>query len=155
MLVVASFEYCLHTELAVSELTEKGIDKDRILAVPLEVRGETRELLDSIHHSDGASTIDGGFLLGTASMTLGVVYGFNLHWGPIIWGLIALAGGFTIGCLLDYILGKKRQSQNRKKGLPGPLIFLIECRDDQEETVKRTLWNHKAQGVSTLSMGSN
>ncbi|MEN6391343.1 MAG: hypothetical protein ABFD04_13090 [Syntrophomonas sp.] len=153
MLVVASFDYCFHTELAISELVEKGVDKDHVLAVPLEVRGETRELLDSIHHADGVSMIDGGFLMGTACMTLGVIYGFNLNWGPIIWGLIALLGGFIIGCLFDYLLGSKRHSRNRSQGASGPLVFLIECRADQTETVKKVLWGHKALGVSTVAVG--
>lgn len=153
MLIVASFEYCYHTELAISELAEKGIDRDHILAVPLEVRGETRELLDSIHHSDGVSMIDGGFLLGTACMTLGVILGFNLHWGPIIWGLIFLIGGVILGCLFDYLLGSKRHSRNRKREQSGQLVFLIECRAEQAEIVKKVLWSHKALGVSTLAAG--
>lgn len=150
MLVVASFDYCLHTELAITELTQKGVNKEQILAVPLEVRGETQELLDSIHHSDGVSMIDGGFLLGTAGMTLGVIYGFVLHWGPIIWGLIALIGGFITGCLLDYILGRSRQSKTCKKQISGQLVFLIDCRDDQVEIVEKILWGHNASGVSSL-----
>lgn len=153
MLVVASFEYCFHTELAISALTEKGIDRDHILAVPLEVRGETREMLDSIHHSDGVSKIDGGFLMGTACMTLGVIYGFVLHWGPIIWGLIALGTGFAIGCLLDYIFGKNRHSKNRRKANPGQIAFLIDCHEDQAEMVRQALWDYKALGVSTLDFG--
>lgn len=153
MLIVASFEYCFHTELAISELAEKGIDRSHILAVPLEVRGETRELLDSIHHSDGVSMIDGGFLLGTACMTLGVIYGFNLHWGPIIWGLISLLLGVIGGCLFDYLLGSKRHSRNRKRGNSGQLVFLIECRAEQAEIVKKVLWSHKALGMSTLATG--
>ncbi|MEQ8174664.1 MAG: hypothetical protein ABRQ26_06280 [Syntrophomonadaceae bacterium] len=153
MLVVASFDYCIHTELAISELVEKGVDKEHVLAVPLEVRGETRELLDSIHHSDGVSMIDGGFLVGTTCMTMGVIYGFNLDWGPIIWGLIALLGGVMVGCLFDYLLGSKRHSRNRSRGASGPLVFLIECRADQTEIVKKVLWGHKALGVSTVAVG--
>ena len=153
MLVVASFDYCFHTDLDTSELVEKGVDKDHVLAVPLEVRGETRELLDSIHHSDGVSMIDGGFLIGTACMTLGVIYGFHLNWGPIIWGLIALLGGVIIGCLFDYLLGSRRHSQNRSQRASGPLVFFIKCREDQTEIVKQVLWGHKALGVSTVAVG--
>lgn len=153
MLVVASFEYCFHTELAISELIEKGISNEQILAVPLEVRGETRELLDTIHHSDGVSMLDGGFLLGTACMTLGVIYGFKLSWGPIVWGLIALIGGVIIGCLFDYLLGSKRHSRNRSQGKSAPLVFLIECREDQVELVKQVLHCHKALGLSSIPTG--
>lgn len=153
MLVVASFDYCFHTELAISELTEKGIDQAHILAVPLAVRSETREFVDSIHHSDGVSMVDGGFLLGTACMTLGVVYGFYLYWGPIIWGLIGLFGGFIIGCLFDYRPGSKRSTSRQSPGPSGSLVFLIECRDDQVEIVQTVLWSHKALGVSSINTG--
>jgi hypothetical protein len=153
MLVVASFEYCFHTELAITELAEQGIGKEHILAVPLEARGETRELLDSIHHSDGVSTIDGGFLFGTACMTLGVIYGFHLYWGPIIWGLIGLFGGFMVGCLFDYWPGSRRHSRKRSQDPSGSLVFLIECRNDQAEIVKKVLWGHKALGVSSIHTG--
>jgi len=34
-------------------------------------------------------------------MVLGVIYGFVWAWGPIICGLLGLAGGFLVGFLLD------------------------------------------------------
>ncbi len=150
MLIIASFDYCFHTELAVSELIQNGINKDQILAVPLEVRGEPRQKLDTIHHSDGVSMLDGGALLGTFTMILGAIYGFILEWGPIIWGLIGLVGGFIIGCLLDYFCGGKRQSKDRQKQNMGQLIIIIECKTEQGEIVEKVLWGHHAFGVASV-----
>jgi hypothetical protein len=150
MFVVASFDYSTYTELAVTEIIEKGLKKEQILALPLEVRGESREILDTIHHSDGVSMVDGGFILGAACMTLGVLYGFILEWGPIIWGLIGLMGGFLIGCLIDYFWGKTRHSKNRRKGPMSEVIIMVECPVEQVEMVKMTMWGHRSLGIATI-----
>lgn len=100
MYLVASFHYCMHTELAIAKVEELGVPREQIFAVPLEKRGETRHIFDTIHHADGVSLFDGGAILGSACMVLGVIYGFILAWGPIIWGLIGLAGGFLVGFLI-------------------------------------------------------
>lgn len=150
MFIVASFNYSAYTELAVSELIQKGLKKEQILALPMEVRGEPREILDSIHHSDGVSMVDGGFILGTAFMTLGTIYGFVLKWGPIIWGLAGLITGFLVGCLLDYVWGRSRHSKNRRKESAGELIIMVDCNNEQADMVKSTLWKHLALGVSMV-----
>lgn len=151
MIVIGSFDYNLSTELAVTELVEQGIGQRQIIVAPLdEIRGEPRQLFDTIHYSDGVSMFDGGALLGTACMTLGVIYGFVLHWGPIIWGLIGMGGGFAVGCLLDYILGGERHSKERQKRFMGQLVVLIECLPEQVDAVKRVLWEHHAYGVGIL-----
>lgn len=152
MIVLGSFDYSFHTELAVTELTQRGINQNQILAVPLdEIKGEPRQLFDTIHHSDGVSMIDAGALLATACMTLGVIYGFVLEWGPIIWGLIGMLGGFISGCLLDYICGGKRHSKNQQKQRMGQLIVMIDCVPEQSEIVKNILWDHLAFGVAIIN----
>lgn len=150
MYILASFNYSLHTELAVSALVEKGLKNEQIFALPLELRGEPRMVLDSIHHSDGVSMIDGGAILGTAFMTLGVIFGFILVWGPIIWGLIGLAGGFFIGCLIDYFWGKVRQSKGRRNESMGEIIIMVDCLEGQLDMVKNTLWDHLALGMAVF-----
>lgn len=150
MYVLASFNYCLHTELAVTEMVEKGLKNEQIFILPLELRGEPRQILDTIHHSDGVSMIDGGAILGTAFMTLGVIYGFILEWGPIIWGLTGLIGGFVLGCLMDYFWGKTRQSKNRRNDSMGEVIIMVHCQEDQLDMVKNTLWGHLALGLAVF-----
>ena len=150
MYVLASFNYSFHTELAITELIEKGIKNEQILALPLELRGEPRQIMDTIHHSDGVSMIDGGAVLGSALMVLGVIYGFLLTWGPIIWGLIGLVVGFLLGFLIDYFWGKIRQSKNRRPESRGEIIILVNCADGQLEMVKKTLWGHLALGLAVF-----
>lgn len=52
-------------------------------------------VMDTIHRADGISLFDGAEVSGAILMTLGVVYGFVLKWGPIIWGLIGLLAGVS------------------------------------------------------------
>lgn len=150
MYLVASFHYCLHTEIAIAKLEELGIKKEKIFAVPLELRGESRNIFDTIHHSDGVSMFDGGAILGTVCMVLGVIYGFILAWGPIIWGLIGLMGGFVAGFLLDLIFTKSKHSSARRNDVDGELFLLVQCDPHQAEQVRKTLWDHLALGVAVL-----
>lgn len=150
MYVVASFHYNLHTEIAVTKVEEMGITKENILAIPLEKRGETRNIFDTIHHADGVSMVDGGAILGTACMVLGVVYGFVLSWGPIIWGLIGLLGGFLAGFLLDLSFSRIKHSKERRKEANGELFLMVYCDKQHVEAVKDALWEHLALGVAVL-----
>lgn len=148
--LIASFHYCLHTEIAIAKVEELGINKNQILAVPLEIRGENRQIFDTIHHADGVSMFDGGAILGTVCMILGVIYGFVWAWGPIIWGLIGLAGGFLAGFLLDLTLSKIRHSKQNRNNKNSELFIMVHCEPHQAEQVKQTLWNHMALGVAVL-----
>ena len=86
MFVVSTFERTKYLEMAITGLQMKGIQKDNILAVPMDKKNEERKLFDSIHHSDGKSLLDAPMILGTLVSIFGAVYGFILTWGPIIWG---------------------------------------------------------------------
>ncbi len=150
MYLVASFHYCLHTEIAIAKVEELGIKKEQIYAVPLEIRGETRNIFDTIHHADGVSMFDGGAILGTACMVLGVIYGFVWAWGPIIWGLLGLGGGFLVGFILDLSFSKLRHSKARRNDKDAELFLMVHCEPYQVEQVKKTLWDHLALGVAVL-----
>ena len=150
MYLIASFHYCMHTEIAIAKIEELGIKKEQILAVPLEIRGEIRNIFDTIHHADGVSMLDGGAILGTACMVLGVIYGFVLEWGPIIWGLLGLGGGFLIGFLLDLLFTRVRHSKQKRNDKDGELFLMVQCDPHQAEQVKNTLWDHLALGVAVL-----
>ncbi|KUG03881.1 putative membrane protein [hydrocarbon metagenome] len=150
MYLVASFHHCLHTEIAIAKVEELGIKKNQILAVPLEKKGETRHIFDTIHHADGISLFDGGAILGTIGMVFGVIYGFVLEWGPIIWGLIGLAGGFCLGFLLDLSFSKVRHSKGRQKENDAELFVMVHCDPLQADQVKKVLLDHLALGVAVV-----
>lgn len=159
MYVYASFDYSAFLELAITDLEKRGIAREHILAVPLDKRVEERMVLDSIHRADGISLFDGAMVLGAICMELGVIYGFVLEWGPIIWGLIGLLGGAIIGFVLDYfygrIFGKKQKKSSRNQVKAGDcnnteVILTIYCDNSQYEMVEKVLWDNMAFGVGKL-----
>lgn len=153
--LIASFHYCMHTEIAIAKVEELGIKKEQILVVPLELKGETRNIFDTIHHADGVSMFDGGAILGCVLMVLGVIYGFVWAWGPIIWGLLGLAGGFLIGFLLDIFFSKFRHSRGRRREKDAELFVIVHCDQQKMEAVKKALWDHLALGVAVLPQDGN
>lgn len=150
MYFIASFQYSLHLELAISCLEQNGIGRDRILAVPLEIKTEKRRLFDTIYKSDGISLFDGAAILGTIFMLLGVILGYRLFWGPIIWGLIGAISGIILGFLLDIIPKKGHRSKNKIGNKASEVILIINCDKDKQDIVRELLWEYLASGIGTL-----
>jgi hypothetical protein len=148
--VVASFEYSIELELAISELKERGIESQSIIAVPLDEIVESPQLFDTIHHADGVSLLDLGLILGCIFMLLGTIYGFVLKWGPIIWGLIGLILGLFIGIMIKMLFLKKNQRKNTKKKNT-EVCLVVKCNENQFEMVKNVLFNHYALGIGYLN----
>ena len=71
MHVVASFEHSIFLELAITDLEQKGIERNLICAVPLNKMAKERSLFDSLHQADGQSMFDLPSILATIFMTLG------------------------------------------------------------------------------------
>jgi hypothetical protein len=151
MHIFSTFEYSNYLELAITAMQMKGIPKENILAVPVDKRDEQRKLFDSIHQSDGLSTIDVPMILGTFLMILGSVYGFVLTWGPLIWGLIGMGSGMAAGLIIKYTMAKnsfKRQTGHKST----EVVLVIECTIEQADVVKNILWENHALGVGKLSL---
>ncbi|MDF2545430.1 MAG: rane protein [Anaerosolibacter sp.] len=150
MYIVATFAYNNYLELAVTAIQMKGVAKERILAAPLDKRGEERRLFDNIHYSDGLSLIDLAAVLGTIFMLLGSIYGFVLEWGPILWGLIGLGSGCAVGIIIKLMVTKKHNKNRSKTLKESEVVLIIECEENELEMVKKTLWENHALGVSKL-----
>jgi len=93
-------------------------------------------------------------ILGTIIMLFGTIYGFVLHWGPILMGLIGLGIGVLIGGLIDML----RIKRNRKKGIHkqndalSEVFLLVHCSNkDQTQHVKEIIWKWSPAGVATFS----
>lgn len=149
VLIVATFDYSQFVELAITELEEKGIAKEKILAIPLVQEDKNFAILDTIHRADGVSIFDTASVLATAGMTLGVIYGFIWVWGPIIWGLIGLIGGAMVGFILDYILTKRKLSTKRKEKV-AELVLIVSCETGQKDLVEKVLRDNTAFGVGQV-----
>ncbi len=106
--IIATFDHSPFVEMTIHDLVKLGIPPQQIVALPLENLDSQTHILDSIHRVDGRSYIDGAMMGGTIFSVLGVIYGFIWDWGPVIWGLIGLAGGFILGLAVEIALSKKK-----------------------------------------------
>lgn len=97
-----------------------------------------RRLFDSIHNADGISLISTGAALG-------------IQWGPIYWGLIGAVGGFIIGLLIDLFYYKViKKHQRLLRGNISDVIPIVECEENQSDTVEDILWHHFAYGTARV-----
>ena len=144
----SSFTQSIHLELAVTELEQIGLTRKNILAVPLDRRPQ-QLLFDTETRADGINLLDGPAALGTAGMVLGVIYGFVLPWGPIIWGIIGLFGGAAAGLGFDYIVHRRRTPSRSGSGA-ATVVLLVHCDRKQAATVADVLWRNHARGVGRL-----
>mgnify|MGYP000896863428 CR=1 FL=1 len=149
MYIVSTFKHSIALEKAITAIQMKGIMKDRIFAVSLDKRGEKIKLFDTMHGSDGLSLFDVAFILGAFCSLLGAIYGFALVWGPLIWGLIGFAAGALVG-LAGKLIYTKKYSLKRISDKETEVVLIIECKENELETVKDLLWAHNALGVRKL-----
>lgn len=154
MYIIAAFEYNHFLERAVTGMQMKGIPKERILAAPLDKRGEERRLFDTMHSSDGLSLLDLAAVLGTIFMLFGSIYGFIWKWGPIVWGLIGLLSGFAIGFIIKLIATNKYANNRSKAEKAAEVVLIIECKEPELETVSAVLWDNHALGISKIDLAN-
>ncbi|MFC7395268.1 hypothetical protein [Scopulibacillus cellulosilyticus] len=148
MFIVATFDHSIYLELALSLLEEIGIKKQDILAIPLENRDHNIQLFDNIHRSDGTSLFDLGAAAATALSVVGASIGFQLKWGPIIWGLIGAAIGFMIGFIIDLFITRKKKKSGRKKNTE--VILIVHCQSHQVKTIEKIFWENQSFGIGKL-----
>jgi hypothetical protein len=152
--VIATFEQTIFLELVITALEQKGIVREKILAVPIDKRTEPRKLFDTIHRADGFSMFDAAAILGTCFMLLGSIYGYILKWGPIIWGLIGAVFGISLGFGLKLLLVKNRNYGT--KNITSEVVLIIHCEEHQWETIEKILWENTALGISHIkNLSSN
>ena len=145
MHVVASFEHSNFLELAITDLMQKGIETNRICAIPLNKMTKERRLFDTLHRADGQSMFDLPTILATIFMTFGVMWGFMWEWGPIIWGLLSFIGGIGLGLIIKYLLYKKELQKNSHYNTE--VVLIVNCKPNEVEIVETVLFNHLAIGI--------
>ncbi|UFU00419.1 hypothetical protein KO561_05590 [Radiobacillus kanasensis] len=149
MQVFATFDHSDYVELAIRKLEQEGFCD--IFAVPLDKRTEGAKIFDTLHQSDGISLINKGMFLAVIFSVILSSRGFELDWGPIIWGLIGAGGGFVLGFLIDFIIvAIKRRNKKTTKGKQADLILIVTCEDIQGKQVEEILWDYLALGVAKV-----
>lgn len=150
MLVIASFTYSTHLELAINYLERRGIGRENLFAVPLDKRDEKRKIFDTINQSDGISLFDAAIILATIFMLGGSIYGFVLKWGPILCGVVASIIGALIGFAIDLIPKKSGKHKNNTPNNPSEIFLLIDCKKTELDAVEGILWDNLAIGIAKL-----
>lgn len=154
MYIFASFEHGALLEIAISDLTRLGLTDRDILAVPLRTTTRKIAVIDKIYRADGFSVLDGAAVLGTVCMVLGVIFGSVLNWGSIIWGIIGLVAGATMGLAADWaITTRKNKSGNRNN--PIPVMLIIRCEHKMADMVEKILEEHQALGLARHHLNSS
>ena len=154
MYVFATFDHSNYVELAITAVQLKGIAKENILGVSMDKKGGNIKLFDSIHSSDGLSLMDLPMLLATVFCLLGSIYGFLFIWGPVLWGIIGMIFGFSLGLIIKLMITKKFDNK-QKNQKSTEVVVIIECNETQVEMVKDLLWDHHALGVRKLNLDRN
>lgn len=142
--IIATFEHSPFVEIVIHEMEKIGVPKENIVAMPLENLKASTHILDSLHSVDGRSLLDGAMLGGTIGMVLGSIYGFVLYLGPIIWGLLGLIGGFTLGLLIEIAISKGQLKLFSPK--KSEVIIQVTCNDTLQEQLIKILKSGKAMG---------
>ncbi len=135
MLIVTTFDYSRSLETAITAIETTGIPKDHIFAVPLNKSGDQTALLDSSHTQDGYNSFDLPMILAALFSLFGLIYGFLLSLGPVLWALIGTGAGFLVGFGIKLIDTKKKQA----KGKNAQVVLIIQCDSGESQTVQNTL----------------
>ena len=153
MYIVSAFEHTVKIEMALTSIEMQGIPKDRILAVTLDTRAPAPALFDRLHSSDSKSLLDLPMILAALFALLGLIYGFLLAWGPVLWALIGTGLGFGLGLVIK--LFTVRRSGKKQTGKRLAVVVLVCCRSDQLQLVQDAMWAHSALGVARLNTGDS
>ena len=153
MYVFATFDHSNYVELAITAVQMKGVAKENILGVSMDKKGEEKKLFDSIHSSDGLSLLDLPILMATLFCLFGSIYGFLLIWGPVLWGIIGMFLGFSIGLIIKLLFTKKFDDR-QKNQKSTEVVVIIECNEIQVEMVKNLLWGNHALGVRKFDLNN-
>jgi len=153
MYLIATFSYSIALELAITELEKKGVAREMITAVPIDKRSEATELFDTLDRADSVSLFDGTAALASLFALIGVVYGFVLHWGPIIWGINGGIIGGILGYLLDTHYHRPQQIRAMRGGNQTEVVLIVECATAAMEKTESILWKSRALGVGRLLGG--
>lgn len=154
MYIISTFDYSINLEMAITLIQTKGVEKEKIFAIPVDKANEKLNLMDTIHHSDSVSLLDLAAILGAIFMLFGSIYGFVFKWGPVWWGVIGLVCGVGLGVAIKLFM--LRKYIGRRKSTKEPeVILIVECKESIVGTVVDLLWSNHALGVSKLDHDSN
>lgn len=148
--IIATFDHSPFVEMAIHDIEKLGVPPEDIVALPLENLDSQTHIIDTMHRVDGRSILDGAMVGGTIFAALGAIYGFVWYWGPIIWGLIGLVGGFFLGLIIELILNKKELKLFA--GRKSEVIIEVICDASLQNQLIKALNSRKANGFVVMPL---
>jgi hypothetical protein len=150
--VIATFDYSPFVEMAIHDIEKLGVPAQNIVALPLENLESQAHIIDTIHRVDGRSILDGAMMGGTILGVLGVIYGFVLNWGPVIWGLLGLAGGFLLGLMIELLVNKRKIKLFSKR--KSEVLIEVTCDTSLQDQLVKALKLRRAMGFVIMPQQS-
>ncbi len=145
--IISTFDHSPFVEMFIHDIETLGVPPKDIVALPLENLESQTHVIDSLHRVDGRSILDGAMVSATIFMLLGTIYGFILDWGPVIWGLIGIIGGFFFGLIIEIVFHKLKKSKLRLFTRPkSEVIIQVTCHASLQDKLINVLKVRKASG---------
>ena len=142
--IIATFDHSLFVEMVIHDIEKLGVPAQNIVALPVVNLDSQTHIIDTIHRVDGGSVLDGAMMSATIFSVLGTIYGFIWHWGPIIWGLLGLVGGFLLGLIIEVVINKKKLNTVAKR--KSEVIIEVTCSAALQDQLIKVLKMRKAMG---------
>lgn len=153
MYLISTFYHSFELEMLIKDLEKTGIPKNKILAIPL-IKEPPQLNHVSATSTGGNNLLDIPLAIGTATMLLGVIYGYVLAWGPILWGLIGLVGGTLLAMGATYWVMRFKQKRAPEKD-SSEVILMVNCPDLHADTIRNIIISYRPLGFSSLDINGS
>ncbi|WP_248930345.1 hypothetical protein [Paenibacillus hamazuiensis] len=152
MYLICTFHHSFELEILLRDLEKIGVGRDQILAIPLhQDMMQMRKITAT--STGGANILDIPLAIGTACMLLGVIYGYVLVWGPILWGLIGLVGGTLLTLLVHYLISKSKQA--KEPGLDkSEVIVMVNFPTYRLDRMREVIREYRPLGFAMLDLNA-
>ncbi|MCA1032049.1 hypothetical protein LCL95_13520 [Bacillus timonensis] len=151
MIVVLSLQHSVEIELLLTDMEQMGIAKESLHITSLErvSATENKYTMQIVQNGEKYSFADLALSIGTVLAVFGVMYGYSLKLGPVLWGLI----GFLCGAILSKLIMmvyKKRSIEDLKTDQTAELLLFVQCDESQIREIKSLVKNYPVLGLSTI-----
>ncbi|MFB9326641.1 hypothetical protein ACFFSY_12020 [Paenibacillus aurantiacus] len=150
MLIISTFEHTLQLEQALAVLEKRGIHKESILVVPMDQYDQSPHRLTIRAEDIKVRGFEIGMAAATAFGVIGASIGFQLQWGPIVWGLLYALIGLLLGFGAVYLhrVWKGERPISRTPRRPQPEVaVIVYCSEAYSDVVRDVLWQYRAISV--------
>ena len=148
--ITATFRHSIKVEKAIGEIQQLGLSPTDILAIPLDLNDIRKNPMDTMHSADGKSLLDLPMLCAAIFSLFGCIYGFVWELGPVIWGVIGIFLGFSLGLLIKLLFMKIDKHMNLTSA--ATVVLMIACLENQAALVLNTLASNGALGTGSITI---